>query len=272
MPLPATTLMAEQSDSTVLYTVRKDPDGNMLVELTDEGMLERLQQAAELSSVDTASSVRQDRTFFLAERRADGRYQVTLTEEGVRKFETALGLADDFGRHTKISTQSSIADLMDRTATREELSEVSRRDRADLMQRVRRAVLSARYRGGEEPSGDQKTASHILKLVVVGLAGLWTLQQFGIAIQDVRDIPGIVAQIPNDILHLDPGHAIGEVGNRVDDATSHVVLGAEGTIGTYILARIVRPFDRIYRKDQLVTGGRPFLRLASWTLRRVDRG
>ena len=263
--------MAEQSDSSILYTVRKDADGNMLVELTDEGMLQRLQKAAALAPEETSVAERQDRSFFLAERTPDGRYQVTLTEEGVRKFETALGLADDFGRHRKISTQSTIADLMDRTATREELSEISRRDRNDLLHRMRKAVLSAKYKGSEEPSGEQKSAGHIFKLVVVGLAGLWTLQQFGIAIQDVRDIPGIVAQIPNDILHLNPGQAIGEVGNTVDDATSHVVLGAEGTIGTYILARIVRPFDKIYRKDQLVTGQRPFLRLANWTLRRVDR-
>ncbi|GAC1445706.1 MAG: hypothetical protein NVSMB52_07830 [Chloroflexota bacterium] len=264
--------MADEVDPTLLYTVRQDRDGRMLVEMTDEGLLRRLHERAQTSTRESEVVTARDGSFFLAEREADGHYRVTLTDEGVRKFETALGLADDFGRHRTISTHSTIGDIMDRTATREELSDLSRQDRRDAMHRLRLGVLRARYRGSEEPSTEQKTVSHGIKAVVVGLIGLWTLKQFGIALQDVQDIPGILANIPSDILHLDPGHAIGEVGNRVNDATSHVVLGAEGTVGTYIAAKMVRPFSRMYRKDQLVTGGRPILRFVNWTLRHFDRG
>lgn len=261
--------MNGEAESTLLYSVREAADGAMLVETTDAGMLRRLQQVAQRGELEVESRPIATSAKFVAEATPEGLYRITLTEEGIRTFETALGLADDFGRHSAISSRSTIADLMDRSATREELSEVKRAGRQNLVIRLRIAVLTARYRGSEEPSGEAKTVGHVCKAAVVGAVLLWTLQQFGIAVSDVQDIPGILAHIPSDILHLDPGHAIGQVGSKVEDATSHVVMGVEGTVATYIVAKIVRPLERIYRKDQLVTGARPVLRLANWLLRRA---
>jgi hypothetical protein len=207
---------------------------------------------------------------FRAQKREDGTYTVSLTEDGVEKFETALGIAADFGRHTAISPYSTIADIMERTATREELSEVLRSDRDDLPHRLRRSVLKRKLRGSERPSGEQRTVSHIGRMVIVGLVGAWALKQFGVALKDVGDIPGILANLPSDILNLQPMQAFDQVGNNIHDAGWHVLLGTVGALFTYVAAKLVRPFARIYRKDQLVPGERPTVGCATSVLRRVS--
>lgn len=213
---------------------------------------------------------RDDRVFFVARKQPDGTYSLGMTDEGVQTFETALGIADDLGGRTRISPYSTIADIMDRTATREELSTVLRRGGHGVGYEARVLVLRRKLRGSEKPSAEQRTIGHIGKIVILAIFALWALKQFAIAIQDIEDIPGILANIPSDILHLHPTSAFGDVGNKIADAGDHVLYGVLGACLTYLLAKLIRPFARIYRKDQLLTGERTVLRLASAGLRRVD--
>lgn len=211
-----------------------------------------------------------DRLFFLAHKQPDGTYSITLTDEGIQTFETALGIADDLGGKTRISPFSTIADIMERTATREELSQLLRRGSTTLLLRIRRSVLRRQLRGSEKPSGWQRTIGHLGKAAIVGAIGVWTLRQFGTAIQDIEDIPGILANIPSDILNLHPTSAFQEVGARISDAGNHVLIGVLGALLTYVAAKVIRPFGRIYRRDQLIPGERLALRLVNWALRRAD--
>jgi hypothetical protein len=211
-------------------------------------------------------------SLFLAERRPDGTYTVTLTEDGIETFETALAIARDLGSNTRISTQSTIADIMERTATREELSRVLRRGEGGRVRQARVIALERQLRGSEEPSPVERTIGHLGKLIVIAVIALWTFQQFAIAIGDVEAIPGILAGIPNDILHLHPTDAFGEVGNRIADFGTHVLYGILGACLTYVVAKLIRPFGRIYRRDQILPGERPFMDLVTMALRRADRG
>jgi hypothetical protein len=211
-----------------------------------------------------------DRFFFLAERQNDGTYSVTLTDAGMQAFETALGLADDLGGRSRISPYSTIADLMERTATREELSQLLRRGGQGLLYRVRLAVLRRKLRGTENPSSYQRLLGHIARAVIVVLVGLWALNQFAIAVRDIEAIPGILARLPTDLLHLQPTLAFSQVGARISDAGQHVLYGVLGACLTYVLAKLIHPFARIYRKDQVVPGERPTLRLVNRALRKAE--
>jgi hypothetical protein len=217
-------------------------------------------------AAEAVSGVGGDRLFFLAEKQSDGTYAITLTEEGVQTFETALGIADDLGGKTRISSFSTIADIMERTATREELSYLLRQAGTGMLYHSRMRVLRRKLRGSEKPSLSQRTIGHVGKAVILGIIALWTLQQFVIAIQDIADIPGILAGIPGDLIQLHPTSAFGDVGNKISDAGYHVVIGALGCVFTYIAAKLIRPFGRIYRKDQILPGERVVLGLIAWTL------
>ncbi|HZU11332.1 MAG TPA: hypothetical protein VFB58_00690 [Chloroflexota bacterium] len=252
--------MDESADSSVPVTVRED---GQRAGSPENETRRRLQQAA--GAIDPG------RSFFVTERDPSGLYRLALTDEGIQTFETALGIADDFGRRRSISTQSTIADLMDRAAIREELAEVRRQDRRDLVGRLRLRALAARYRGSEEPPAGAIALSRLLRAVAVLLVALWTLRQFGIAIADIQAIPGILSQIPSDILHLDPGRAITAVGRKIADAEAHVIGGIVGVVFTYVAAAIFRPFAPIYRKDALAPALRAFFRFSTWILRHVDR-
>lgn len=213
----------------------------------------------------------QDHLFFLAQHQPDGTYSVTLTEEGIETFEIALGIAHDLSSKTSISSQSTIADIMDRTASREELTRLLRRGGAGLLYRIRILVLQRKLRGSDEPSAHQRAISRMGKALIVIIVGLWALQQFGAALQDIGDIPGILAGLPGDIVNLHPAAAFDQVGNRVSDAYRHILFGVLGVCLTYIMAAVIHPFGTIYRKDQLLPGERPALRLLNRLLRTVDR-
>ena len=105
----------------------------------------------------------------------------------------------------------------------------------------------------------------------MGVIGFWTLKQFGIAIQDVAAIPGILGGLPGDVFHLHLTSAFQDIGNAIDDAGRRVVLGVEGVILTYVVAKLVKPFDAIYRKDQLIPGARLVTRCLDWILRKADK-
>jgi hypothetical protein len=62
------------------------------------------------------------------------------------------------------------------------------------------------------------------------------------------------------------------VGHRIADAGRHVLIGVLGLCIAYVVAKAIRPFDRIYRRDQLMPGGRLLLRLATGALRRLKEG
>ncbi|GAC1473321.1 MAG: hypothetical protein PVSMB7_27140 [Chloroflexota bacterium] len=209
-----------------------------------------------------------DRTFYVACKQADGTYTVTLTEDGVQRFETALAIADDLGRESRISPRSTIADIMDRTATREELSELLRREERPMNVTVRVAVLKRRLRGSERVTPARLLASHIAQLLILGVLALWAIMQPLPSIQDIQDIPGILAGIPNDVLNLHPTSAFGEVGNRISDAGLHVLYGVVGVCLAYLLAFLIHPLAAIYLKDQLLPGERRVLRMEDWALRR----
>ena len=211
-----------------------------------------------------------DDLFFVARKQPDGTYAIALTDEGVDTFETALGIANDLGGKTRISSQSTIADIMERTAIREELSRALREDKTGAVHRMRVAVLRRRYQGSENPTGAQKVISRAARVFIVAILALWTLQQFAIAVGDIEAIPGILANLPGDILHLDPGAAFGQVGNRIADAGDHVVVGVMGVCLSFIVAGLIRPFGRIYRRDQLAFGQRFVLRQVSDVLRKAD--
>jgi hypothetical protein len=207
--------------------------------------------------------------FFLAEKRPDGTYGVTLTEQGVKTFETALGIANDMGGNSLISPYSTIADIMERTATRESLSEVLRRESHDFLRAVRLAVLRRKLRGSERPTLRQAVVGHVGKLIIVLLFVFWTLQQFITAVQDVTAIPGILSSVPTDILH--PTASFGQVGSNISDAGHHFFLGIIGIHLAYIVGALIRPFTRIYRKDAIVPGERPFLRLLNASVARLSQ-
>jgi len=213
-----------------------------------------------------------DGLFFFAQQQPDGTYSISLTEDGVQTFETALGVARDLGAKTRISPHSTIADIMERTATREELSHLLKEGGDRLLLHIRTLVLRRMLRGSEKPSARQRTVSRIGKMTIVAIVALWALKQFAIAIQDIEDIPGILANLPGDILNLHPTAAFEQVGSKISDAGQHVLFGALVACLTYIVAKAARPFDRIYRKDQLVPGERIMLRCAHWALRKADEG
>ena len=255
-------------ESRELYRVMQRGDGEMQVELTDEGMLRKLQEtlSPQPRAARRTGGDEPQHLYFVAQDRGDGTFGVTLTEDGVKRFETALGIAEDLGRHTTISKHSTIADIMERTATRDELSEVLRRGGDGLLHRAHRAILRRKLRGTEQPAADHRTISHIGKACIVGIIALWSLQQFGVAIQDIQNIPGILANFPNDLLNLAPTRAFDAVGSTIDDAGQHVLIGLLGAIATYIAAKVIKPFARIYRKDQLVPGERLAVRCLTWAL------
>jgi hypothetical protein len=205
--------------------------------------------------------------FFLAERGLDGTYTVNLTEPGMVAFETALGIANDFGANTLISPYSTIADVMERNATREELSAELRRDRDGVLQWLRRAVLKRKLRGSENPSRRQRTISHIGKTIIVLLFVYWTLQQFAIVLADIRDIPGLLTSLPQDILN--PTAGTDSIGAKFSDAYTHLILGVVGAHLIYLVAKLIRPLTRIYRKDQLVSGERFVLSVLDWLLKKL---
>lgn len=210
------------------------------------------------------------RLFFLAERQADGTYAVTLTDSGMQKLETALGIADDLGGQSRISPRSTIADIMERTATREELSQLLRRGGDTFAYRLRLGVLHRRLRASEAPSAQQKTISHIGKALIVAIVGVWALMQFVAAVQDIAAIPGILAGIPSDIFHLHPTSAFAEVGSKISDAGTRVLAGVLGSLLTYVVSRLIQPFAPVYRMDQLVPGERLALRVVNDVVRRLD--
>jgi hypothetical protein len=94
-----------------------------------------------------------DRVLFVARRQPDATYSIALTEEGVENFETALGIADDFGGKTRISPQSTISDIMERTATREELSRVLRQGGSGYRSTCTRPPPSATWGTGSPTPG-----------------------------------------------------------------------------------------------------------------------
>jgi hypothetical protein len=194
--------------------------------------------------------------FFLAEAQPDGTYRVTLTEEGLSTFETALAIARDLGGQTRISTRSTVADIMERTAIREELSEVLRQEDGSMLRSLRILLLRRMLWGSEEPSHASKIIGHIGKLLVIGTLLVWTLLQVWIAISDIAAIPGILAGIPSDILNLHPTSAFSDVGQRISDAGTHVLYAALGACFTYVASKLIKPFARIYRHDQLIPGER----------------
>lgn len=207
--------------------------------------------------------------YFLAEQQADGTYRVALTEDGIETFETALGIAGDLGGKTRISTQSSIADIMERTAVREELARLLRHGGNDAVHRLRVHVLRRMLWGSEEPGPRERLIGHLGKILIVGALALWTLAQFVIAVQDIAAIPGILANLPNDLIQLHPGSAFSDVGARISDAGHRVLVGVFAFLLTYLVAKVMRPFDPIYRKDQLLPGERPVLRRVREWLRRA---
>jgi hypothetical protein len=207
--------------------------------------------------------------FFLAEQRPDGTYGVTFTEEGIKTFETALGIAHDLGGNSLISPYSTIADIMERTATREDLSEVLRSQLHGLLRFVRLAVLQRKLRGSERPTAHQIAVGHIGKLIIVLLFVFWTLQQFVTAVQDITAIPGILSSVPTDLLH--PTAPFGQIGSNISDAGHHFLLGIVGIHLAYIVGVLVRPFARIYRKDAIIPGERFFLRVINRFLARFSR-
>ncbi|GAC1506605.1 MAG: hypothetical protein NVS2B16_00500 [Chloroflexota bacterium] len=212
-----------------------------------------------------------NRVFFVAHRQTDGTYDIALTEDGIRNFETALGVAEDLGGRTRISQYSTIADIMERTATREELSEQLRQDDRSRVGRIRSALLRRRLRGSEKPSARESAIGHIGKALIVAVIAAWALRQFALAFQDIADIPSIVANIPSDILHLHPTSAIGEVSSKISDAGHQALLGVIALELAYIAAKILKPLGRIYRMDQIIPGERSLLKGLNRFLKRVQR-
>ncbi|HLJ68743.1 MAG TPA: hypothetical protein VKX16_15420, partial [Chloroflexota bacterium] len=266
VPTPRVSQDAEsESHPSELYRVVRSDTGGLIVELTDAGLLERLRAA--VPAPPTPND--RDHLSFLAERRQDGTYCVALTEAGIQQFETALGLAADFGRHRTVSHHSTIADLMERAATREELSDALRSPAAGNVHRARVAVLRRKLRGTEEPSFEDRTVSRAGKLVIVAAALLWALWQLRIALQDIQDIPGILANLPGDILALTPTRPFEQVGSNISDAGAHLMLTGLGIVVVYVAAKMINPLGRMYRRDQLVPGERTVVRLACWILRRI---
>jgi hypothetical protein len=208
------------------------------------------------AGIDTAGD--QSGRFFSAEQTRDGTYAVTFTEEGIATFETALGIASDLGRNSRISEYSTIADIMERTATREDLSEALREGGNSPLQAVRIAVLRRKLRGSERPTATQAWIGHIGKIAIVLLFVIWTAQQLIAAVQDITAIPGLLLNAPVDILH--PTAVFSQVGANISDAGTHFVYGVVGLHLIYIAIALIRPFARIYRKDQIIPGERPLLR------------
>lgn len=241
-------------------------------ELVDSGLqVERHEVTHEPPmSVTATSTATNDHLFFVAQQQPDGTYSVTLTEEGIDTFEIALGIAHDLSSKTPISPDSTIADIMDRTATREELTRLMRRGGASLLYRIRMLILQRKLRGSEDPSARQRAISRIGRALIVAIIGVWALQQFAIALQDIGDIPGILAGLPGDIVNLHPTTPFDQVGNRISDAYRHILIGVLGVCFTYIMAVVIRPFGKIYRKDQLLPGERVVLRLLNRLARTLE--
>lgn len=208
--------------------------------------------------------------FFHAEGRPDGTYTITLTEDGLRTFETALGIANDLGGQTRISTYSTIADIMERTATREELSAVMRSETGGVLRAARITVLRCRLWGSEEPSLPARLAGHLGKLIVVGLILLWTFVQIATAIADIAAIPGILANIPHDILNLHPTSGITDVGRDISDAGTHALYSVVGFCLAYLTGLAIKPLRRIYRHDQIIPAERPAVGALAAVLRRAE--
>lgn len=251
---------------------RRDPatifeDRYRVLETADGDL--RVQPRREQVSVTHRLRGHDDGRFFLAEQRSDGTYGIALTEQGVKTFETALGIANDLGGNSLISPYSTIADIMERTATREELSEVLRQEPHTLLRAVRLAVLRRKLRGSERPTRHQAAVGHVGKLIIVLAFVFWTLQQFITAAQDITAIPGILSNVPTDILH--PTASFGQVGANISDAGHHFLLGVIGIHLAYIAGALIHPFARIYRKDAIIPGERSVLRLMNWSLAQLAR-
>lgn len=205
--------------------------------------------------------------FFLAEQRSDGTYGVTFTEQGIKTFETALGIAHDLGGDSLISPYSSIADVMERTATREAVSDVLRSELRGFLRLFRLTVLRRKLRGSERPTVRQAIVGHIGKLIIVLLFVFWTMQQFITAVQDITAIPNILSNVPVDLLQ--PTAPFGHVTSNVSDAGHHFLLGIVGIHLAYIIGALIRPLARIYRKDAIIPGERLALRLTNHVLTRI---
>ncbi|HEX6506813.1 MAG TPA: hypothetical protein VF221_04200 [Chloroflexota bacterium] len=256
------TRLLDRDDPSVRFAERYEVRGHAAGDLQVQQHRARLPRPAR-----TIRGVDRDR-FFVAEKTPEGTYTVTMTEEGIATFETALGIANDLGRNSLISPYSTIADIMERTATREELSEEMRREDQGLLHWLRILVLRRKLRGSERPMPHQQLIGHMGKLVIVGLFIYWTLQHFYTAVQDIVGIPGILAGAPTDILH--PTAVFGQIGSNISDAGTNFMLGLIGIHLVFIVGALIRPFARIYRKDQVVSGERWFLRVLDGTLRRVS--
>jgi hypothetical protein len=223
-----------------------------------------------VSRHDLASPHPADLLFSIAGQQPDGTYTVSLTEDGVRAFATVLGIARDLGGRSTIAPSSTIADILERTAIREELSEGVRQPSTSRAHALRLAVLRRRLRGSEQPSRREQVLGHAARSIIVGLVLLWTVLQFLTSVLDVGAIPGILAGIPADLLQLHPLSAVSDSGAKIGDAGLHLLYGVAGLAVTCIVAVLVRPFARVYRRDQIIVGERPMLRWAAALLRRAE--
>ncbi|HEX8918345.1 MAG TPA: hypothetical protein VF898_07570 [Chloroflexota bacterium] len=241
---------------------------------TEKTVLQREQRRGGLNRFSPESpklpSSANEELLFLADQKADGSYVVTLTEEGVERFETALAIAGDLGGKTKISSESSLADVMERTATREDLSRLMRMGGDGLLFHMRLLVLRRKLRGSEKPSPYHATISHIAKVAIVCVVALGALLQFAMAIQDIEAIPGILTNVPSDILNLHPTAAFDAVGNKISDFGQRVLFGVLVACLAFVAAALIHPFGKIYRKDQLLPGERALFRLINAALRRAE--
>lgn len=252
----------EQEHSAVSAAKAPQP---VIVEPAAEGHLGRHLEA------DLTSSAPEQRLLFFARQQPDGTFAISLTDEGVQTFETALGIAEDMGGNTRLSPRSTLADLMERTATREELAALLRQGRGDLLPRLRALVLRRRLRGTESPSAAQTAISRLGKVLIVAVLALVALQQWAIAFADLTSIPGILAGLPGDLLSLHPTAAFQAVGRKIADAEQRALAGVLLLCVSYLAASLIRPLGTIYRQDQLVPGERPTLRLLHRILKRFDR-
>jgi hypothetical protein len=211
-----------------------------------------------------------DPLFLVANQAPDGTYSVSLTAEGIEAFETALGIAQDLGGRSTISPSSTIGDIRERAALREELSAVRRQSGSSRVHALRLAVVRRRLQGSNRPSAREKLLGHVGRVGIVGLVLVWTVMQFLTSVLDVAAIPGILAGIPGDLLQLHPLSAVTDSGAKLSDAGLHLLYGVVGVVLTFVAAMLVRPFSNIYRRDQVLIGQRAVMRWAAAWLRRAD--
>ena len=211
-----------------------------------------------------------DPLFFIANQVSDGTYSVALTAEGMEAFETVLGIGQDLGGRSTISPSSTIADIRERAATREELATATRQSNSSHLHALRLAVLRRRLQGSDQPSPREKLLGRAGRGLIVGLVLVWTLLQFLSSVLDVAAIPAILAGTPVDLLQLHPLSAVSDSAAKIGDAGLHLLYGVVGVVLTVAVAMVVRPFARIYRRDQILLGERPVMRWAAAWLCRTD--